>query len=127
MAMFDAKQLWWPPLPRFYALLAETSAKDADADAKAVEVGISMAVMNHSTRLLNYIEPITGVQDRLKEYNQILLHGIGFFKPQTASSRTAVETEPSLGIDKKKIPINAELRSLALDLSGYLVGIQILM
>ncbi len=38
--MFDAKQLWWPPLARFYTLLAEASASDSDADAKAIEVSI---------------------------------------------------------------------------------------
>jgi hypothetical protein len=38
--MFDAKQLWWPPLARFYTLLAESSASDSDTDAKAIEVCI---------------------------------------------------------------------------------------
>ena len=34
-----------------------------------------------------------------------------------------METESSLAIDKKKIPIDPELRGLALELSGYLVNI----
>ena len=63
------------------------------------------------------------LQDRLKEYDSILLHGYSFFKHPSASSKKAVETESSLAIDKKKIPIAPELRGLALELSGYLVTI----
>jgi hypothetical protein len=63
------------------------------------------------------------MQERLKDYNEVLLHGVGFFRPPNSSSRTAVEDEASLGIDKKKIPIEPELRSLALELSGYLVSL----
>ena len=36
-----------------------------------------------------------------------------------------METESSLAIDKKKIPIAHELRGLALELSGYLVKFSI--
>ncbi|CAK0783823.1 hypothetical protein CVIRNUC_007023 [Coccomyxa viridis] len=93
--MFEAKQLWWPPLPRLYALLIGVSIKDSNEDARALE-------------------------DRLKEYDSILLHGYCFFKPPSASSKKAVETESSLAIDKKKIPVAPELRGLALELSGYL-------
>ena len=66
------------------------------------------------------------LQDRLKEYDSILLHGYCFFKPPSASSKKAVETESSLAIDKKKIPVAPELRGLALELSGYLVNISII-
>ena len=37
--MFEAKQLWWPPLPRLYALLIGVSIKDSNEDARAFEVG----------------------------------------------------------------------------------------
>ncbi len=63
------------------------------------------------------------MQERSKKYNEVLLHGMGFFKPPKSSSRKAVESEAALGIDKKKIPIAPELRSLALELSGYLVSL----
>ena len=37
--MFEAKQLWWPPLPRLYALLIGVSSTEVDTDATALEVG----------------------------------------------------------------------------------------
>ena len=74
-------------------------------------------------QLLHDTEGLLCSQDRLKEYDSILLHGYSFFKPPSASSKKAVETESSLAIDKKKIPIASELRGLALELSGYLVTI----
>ena len=37
--MFEAKHLWWPPLPRLYALLIGFSIKDSNEDARALEVG----------------------------------------------------------------------------------------
>ena len=37
--MFEAKQLWWPPLPRLYALLIGVSIKESNEDAQALEVG----------------------------------------------------------------------------------------
>ena len=66
----------------------------------------------------------SGLQDRLKEYRELMLRGLGFFKPQAPSSRKAVESESSLSIGKKKIPVDAALRSLAFELSGYLVSIR---
>ena len=63
-----------------------------------------------------------GTQDLIKEYHDILLHGVSFFKPPATPSRKTLENATSLSIDKKKIPITSELRSLALELSGYLVS-----
>ena len=73
------------------------------------------------TALANVSESCAGEQDRLQEYHEVLLHGISYFKPQAPSSRKAVESETSLGIGKKKIPVDPALRSLAFELSGNLV------
>ena len=67
------------------------------------------------------VEDCAGIQERLKEYHEVLLRGLGFFKPPAPSSRKAVEIETSLAIGKKKIPVDPTLRSIALELSGYLV------
>ena len=122
--MFDAKQLWWPPLARLYKLLAESSASDSDADARAIEVCIFHIAPPGVQSAEEGPRTLSGMQERLKEYSEVLLHGVGFFRPPKSSSRTAVENEASLGIDKKKIPVAPELRSLALELSGYLVSLQ---
>lgn len=81
----------------------------------------NMLHTNMQTAMVNASEFYAGEQDRLKEYHDILLHGLGYFKPQAPSSRKAVEIETSLGIGKKKIPVDSALRSLALELSIYLV------
>ena len=80
-----------------------------------------MLITHMQTALDAASEYCAGSQDRLKEYHEVLLRGVGFFKPPSPSSRKVVETEKSLAIGKKRIPIESALRSLALELSGFLV------
>ena len=45
--MFDAKALWWPPLQRFYDFLVDINAKDADENAREIEVCPELAERSH--------------------------------------------------------------------------------
>ena len=120
--MTDAKALWWPPLQRFYDFLVELNARDAGGDAKEIEVRKNILITHMQTALNAASEKCAGLQDRLKEYHEVLLRGVGFFRPPSPSSRRVVESEKSLAIGKKRIPVEPALRSLALELSGYLVS-----
>ena len=46
--MMDAKALWWPPMQRFYDFLVDLNAKDANVDAKEIEVCLDHATHPHA-------------------------------------------------------------------------------
>ena len=61
------------------------------------------------------------MQARFKDYTEALLRNVDLFKPPSSASRAAIEQEPSLCMGSKKIPVAAELRRPALELSTILV------
>lgn len=61
--------------------------------------------------------------DILKEYEGILKKTTAFFKGPSAESRRVLETESSLSIGTKKLPIGQALRKPVLEVSALLVGV----
>lgn len=54
------------------------------------------------------------------EYEPWLAKGVAGFRPPSEASRKALETETSLAIGAKKLPVEAGLRAAALDISRTL-------
>ncbi|KAI3428139.1 hypothetical protein D9Q98_006522 [Chlorella vulgaris] len=92
---FDAQALWWPPFQKLYnqleTLKLEPSAVPADV-----------------------------LRSTLAEYEPWLTRGVAGFLPPSEASRRALDTQPSLSIGSKKLPVEAGLRAAALDVSAML-------
>jgi hypothetical protein len=94
--VFDAQALWWPPFAKLYNQL------------KLLEQALDAV-------------PAADLQATLAEYEPWLIKGAaGGFRPPSEASRRALETEPSLSIGGKKLPVEAGLRGAAADISRTL-------
>ncbi|KAK9819662.1 hypothetical protein WJX72_000881 [[Myrmecia] bisecta] len=92
---FDAQQLWWPPVKYLYSELDKLRVDPASVS-------------------------VDSLQTRLKELEPWLLEGLARFKQPNAASHKAVETEMSLKLGGRSIPVEAGLRQQAFDVSEYL-------
>ena len=61
------------------------------------------------------------MQARLQEYHEPLLQAADLFKPPSAATTLAIQQEGSLSVGPRKIPVAADLRGPALELSAILV------
>lgn len=93
---FDATQLWWPPFGRLYNQLSSCKLEPSAASAEALQAS-------------------------LKEYDRWLSSGVSGFKPPNEKSRKALESEASLTIGDKKMPVDPALRLPAMEVSRCLV------
>ncbi|BDA41474.1 probable Nucleoporin NUP188 homolog at N-terminal half [Coccomyxa sp. Obi] len=89
--MFDAAQLWWPPLERLYNYLTNSPQSLPQS-----------------------------FKNQVKDYDQVIKHNLGFFKRPNESSRKAIDQGAVLSVGSRKIPNAAHLRSPALQLSNIL-------
>lgn len=92
----DPSKLWWPPFQRL---------SDALESLRADNTSISA-------------EDLT---KQLQPYSTWLATGIDGFRPPSATSKQALETQSSLAVGSSKLPIEGPLRALALQLSTALV------
>ncbi|PRW56624.1 Nucleoporin NUP188 like isoform B [Chlorella sorokiniana] len=92
---FDAAALWWPPFQKLYTQLAMSNLEPGAVSAE-------------------------GLKAALQEYEPWLVKGVAGFRPPSDASRKALETETSLSIGSKRLPVEAGLRAAALDVSRTL-------
>lgn len=92
----DPSKLWWPPFQRLSDALESLRADHASISAE-------------------------NLQKQLQPYSAWLAAGIDGFRPPNAGSKQALETQSSLAVGSSKLPIEAPLASLALQLSAALV------
>ncbi|KAL4443613.1 hypothetical protein ABPG75_011350 [Micractinium tetrahymenae] len=93
--VFDAAALWWPPFQKLFNQLETLKLEPTAVSAEALKA-------------------------TLAEYEPWLVRGVAGFRPPSEASRKALETEASLSIGSKKLPVEAGLRAAAADVSRAL-------
>lgn len=61
------------------------------------------------------------MQERLNGYHGLLLRAADLFRAPSSASKLAIQQEASLSVGSRKIPVTADLRGPALELSAILV------
>ncbi len=92
----DAQKLWWPPARNLYNSLERLQADPASASADTL----------HSL---------------VEEANSTLRSGLLLFQKQNAAAKKCVETEASLSLGSKRLPLDQALRDPAIRAAAHLV------
>lgn len=92
----DPTKLWWPPFQRLSDALESLRADHTCISSK-------------------------DLSKQLQPYASWLAVGIDGFQPPSASSKNTLQQQSSLSVGTSKLPIEAPLRVLALQISAALV------